>query len=219
MAWVSGAVAIAGAATQAYGAVSSARGQRSTNAANANLNLENRQFQERMSNTAVQRRMADLKKAGINPILAGRYDATTPAGSVATFHNPNVAYTNLGANAAAVAKNVSEIQQLKSRTNLNNEQARVIALMATLSSKAADGWGDIMDYMSGDRADLGSLLQTIPGEIQGAFSDVLSELKQGIAAQRVYGENWLQEMSERFNSSWDDLLEFLGYHHLDPQEQ
>jgi hypothetical protein len=35
-------------------------------------------FQRQMSNTAVQRQMADMRKAGINPILAGKYGGASP---------------------------------------------------------------------------------------------------------------------------------------------
>lgn len=50
---------------------------------------KNRKFQKSMSNTAHQREMADLKKAGLNPLLTGKYGgSSTPSGAMGQTRNP-----------------------------------------------------------------------------------------------------------------------------------
>lgn len=49
-----------------------------------------RDWQERMDNTQVLRRMQDLKSAGINPILAGGLTAGTPSGAMGTTSAPTM---------------------------------------------------------------------------------------------------------------------------------
>lgn len=59
-------------------------GIEAANQANLQLGREQMVFQERMSNTAHQREVEDLRKAGINPILGSGSGASTPTGSLPT---------------------------------------------------------------------------------------------------------------------------------------
>jgi hypothetical protein len=97
----------------AIGGLFGYKGQKDTNVASAQQAQKQMDFQRDMSNTAVQRRMADLKKAGINPILAGSKEASSPAGQQAPVGNKAQAAMNSAMNAAQLEKLTLENEILK----------------------------------------------------------------------------------------------------------
>ena len=102
----------------AIGGLFGYKGQKDTNVASAQQAQKQMDFQREMSNTAVQRRMADLKKAGINPILAGSKEASSPAGAMAPQSNVMAAGVSSALQAAQIGSTLQTTAYTQNKTGM-----------------------------------------------------------------------------------------------------
>lgn len=115
--------------------------QDSANATNIQLAKDNRDWQEYMANTAHTREVADLRKAGLNPILSGTggSGAGTPSGGAATMNAARMEDTlGKGVSSALASANLNkDLEMADSQKALNAASVNTALTQQSLNVSSA----------------------------------------------------------------------------------
>lgn len=139
-----------------------------TNKFNAEQAQLNRDFQERMSSTAHQREVEDLKAAGLSPVLSANAGASTPSGSTASASDSLVNFFSSIAN-----------QSMSAMQNMASAMSNVATQLVTNANSA-----NIAKYSS----DLNAQVQKYQTQIQSWTSQEVARIayNAGVSQAQIH---------------------------------
>lgn len=180
--------ALIGLGASLAGSYFSAKSAEKTNKANMQQADDQMAFQERMSSTAHQREVADLKAAGLNPILSANAGASTPGGAMATLQNP---YANLPDDINSATKLSLETKmnkeliksEQKKQSNLDAATAATYAQakLAKANTIVAQNTAISSGYDAAERARLAQLEGSKYGTAMRAIGYTVDKLSPGLS--------------------------------------
>lgn len=141
--------------------------QQKTNKANADQAQAQMDFQRDMSNTAHQREVDDLTKAGLNPTLsAGGNGSSTPTGAAATMQAPQISMPDI----FSYGVSMKQLEQAQQKIDIEDRNSKA-AIAKGLTESELTKVKKLLLEKGYDKADIQSKPWKLLNELLKTMSD------------------------------------------------
>lgn len=186
--------AIASAAGSIAGALLGSNAQKEANEANRDIAKDQMAFQAGMSSTSYQRATADMRTAGLNPMLAYQQGgASTPTGASAQMQSEYTGALEKGVSSAMDAIRLKkEIAAVDSQNDLNRAAEQTQKSQAVLNSSSA-------------KAQEANAIAATQNALKSATEQKLLESQYGAVSEKAKYDKEMYKQGQKY-SDYDSFM-------------
>lgn len=179
-------------------------GGAASGAFNAREARKQRQWMEKMSNTAYQRAATDLEKAGLNRVLALGSPASTPSGAAASMSPIDPVGSGV---AAASAK--QSIKQSKAEEALKREQAELVKEQKRIADAEADKAEVEKKIYEAVKPEVDNLAEKVPDVMSSAKQTLQPVVKALESVQENLGTSGAKKLADEYKERGRQFFDWV----------